>query len=386
MAIMTRFFKGLQGAIQLSQIKVRPVETDSEKNRWNQLIRTHHYLHEATLCGRQIRYVAECRGKCVALISFGTASWHLAGRDQWIGWDERQRLSRLNFVLQNSRFLIMPGVETPNLASKVLSLCQKCLPGDWLERFNQPVLLLETFVEKCYPGTSYRADNWIRLGQTRGFSRCSTQFYRLNEAPKTLWVKELRPDAAKLLSSIEMPADLAPFERKLDSDEQARVFTSKSLDSLYDVFNALPDPRRRAGRRHSLASCLSIVACGFLVGCEGLGECTDFGRELKPAQMRALRMFQNRHGHYKAPCHNTLWRVFSLIDPIEFERLIEQWCRSGDAEVPAAFALDGKTLCGSLDEEGNALHVVSAVPHDSSSFFFKRRPTTKVGKGKRQEI
>ncbi len=386
MAISTKFYKGLDGPIQLSQVRVRRVETDLEKNRWNELIREHHYLHDASLCGRQIRYVAECRGKCVALISFGTSSWHLSGRDKWIGWDERQRLSRLNFVLQNSRFLIMPEVNTSNLASKILSLCQKRLSGDWLELFNQPVLLLETFVERCYPGTSYRADNWIRLGQTRGFSRCSSKFYRLNDTPKTLWVKELRPGAAKLLSSTELPVDLAPFERKLDSDEQARVFTSKVLDSLYDVFNAVPDPRRRAGRRHSLACCLSIVACGFLVGCEGLGECTDFGRELKPAQMRALRMFKDKNGNYKAPCHNTLWRIFSLIDPLEFERLIEEWCNSGVAEIPTAFALDGKTLCGSLDEEGNALHVVSVIPHESPSFFFKRQPIIKAGKEKLQEI
>ena len=244
----------------------------------------------------------------------------------------------------------MPEVTTSNLASKVLSLCQKRLPGDWLDRFNQPNLLLEIFVERCYPGTSYRADNWIRPGETRRFSRCSSTFYRLNDAPKTLWVKELGRGAAKLLSSIEMPTDLARFERKLDSDEQARVFTSKAMDSLYDVFNALPDPRSRPGRRHSLACCLSIVAYGFPVGCEGLSECTDFGRELKPAQMRALRMFKDRKGNYKAPCHNTLWRRFSLIDPIEFERLIEQWCNSGTIKVPTAFALDSKTLCGSLDE------------------------------------
>ena len=143
MAITTSFSKGLEGSIQLSQIKVRPGETDAEKASWSQLICKHHYLHDASLCGRQIRYIAECRGKCVALISFGTYSWHLSGRDKWIGWNEAQRLSRLNFVLQNSRFLIMPGVSTPNLASKVLSLCQKRLVGDWLERFNQPILLLE---------------------------------------------------------------------------------------------------------------------------------------------------------------------------------------------------------------------------------------------------
>ena len=74
MAIMTHFFKGLHGPIQLKQIKGRPVETKDETARWNQLICKHHYLHHATLCGRQNRYIAECRGKCGALNSFGSSS------------------------------------------------------------------------------------------------------------------------------------------------------------------------------------------------------------------------------------------------------------------------------------------------------------------------
>jgi hypothetical protein len=112
----------------------------------------------------------------------------------------------------------MPGVNTPNLASKVLSLCQKRLFEDWYARYHHPVLVLETFVERCYPGTSYRADNWIRLGETRGFSRGGPDFYCRNDAPKTLWVKELYPGARQDLSSCVLPAELAPFERKLDGD------------------------------------------------------------------------------------------------------------------------------------------------------------------------
>ena len=180
-----------------------------------------------------------------------------------------------------------------------------------------------------------------------------------------------------------MPADLARFERKLDSEEQARVFTSKAMDSLYDVFNALPDPRSRLGRRHSLACCLSIVACGFLVGCEGLSECTDFGRELKPAQMRALRMFKDRKGNYKAPCHNTLWRIFSLIDPIEFERLIEQWCNSGTTEGSyCVLPWMVRRFAGALTRQGNALHVVSAIPPRMLPLFYQ---TTTNNKGREGE-
>lgn len=385
MAIMTRFSKGMEGNVRLDHIKVWPVESEQDRKRWDGFICRHHYLHDARLCGPQIRYVAECRGKCVALIGFSIASWHLGGRDRWIGWDERQRLSRLSFVVQNSRFLIMPGVNTPNLASKVLSLCQSRLPDDWMLRYSQPVLVLETFVDRCYPGTSYRADNWIRLGETQGFSRGGPGFYRANEAPKTLWVKELRPGAAALLSALALPPDLAPYERKLDGDEMARVFTAKTLESLYDVFRALPDPRRAAGRRHSLASCLSVVACGLLVGCEGLKECADFGRELKQAQLRALGTHRDRlTGKYVSPCHNTLWRICSDADPVEFERLVGEWYNSGVAKPPKAYALDGKTLCGSLDEDGNALHVVSAVSHDRTPFFCRQQRTTKAGKEKRQ--
>jgi len=375
------------GNIRLEQIKVRPIESDKEKDRWNALICEHHYLREARLCGPQIRYVAECRGKCVALASFSSAAWHLDARDRWIGWDERQRLSRLGFIAQNSRFLIMPKVNTPNLASKVLGLCQKRLQNDWMQRYGQPLLLLETFVDKCYPGTSYRADNWVRMGQTQGFSRNGPEFYRRNDAPKTLWVKELRPGAAKILAASALPPELAPHERKLDGDELARVFTCKTLESLYDVFNELPDPRRAAGRRYRLASCLSIVACGLLVGCEGLKECADFGRELKQRQLRALRTHRNRRTHtYTAPCHNTLWRICSVVDPVEFELLVGEWYNSGIGKPPKAYAMDGKTLCGSLDEEGNALHVVSAISHDRTPFFFKRRQTTRVAKVKRHVI
>ena len=386
MAIMTRFSKGMQGNIRLDQVKVWPVESEKDKEKWNRLVCRHHPLHDATLCGPQIRYVAECRGKCVALIGFSIASWHLEPRDTWIGWDERQRLSRLGFVVQNSRFLTMPDANTPNLASKVLSLCQDRLEDDWLQRHGHPILLLETFVDRCYSGTSYRADNWIRLGETKGFSRGGPGFYRTNDAPKTLWVKELRPGAAAQLSAPQLPPDLAPYERKLDGDEKARVFTCKTLETLYDVFRALDDPRRAAGRRHSQAACLTIVACGLLVGCEGLKECADFGRELKQSQLRAIGTHRDvRTGKYLAPCHNTLWRVCSKVDPIEFERLVGEWYNSGVAKPPKAYALDGKTLCGSLDEDGNALHVVSVVSHDRTPFFCRRQRTTRDGKAKRQE-
>ena len=387
MVVSERFPKGMKGRIGLHQLKAQLVTDTEDKAHWNKLIEKHHYLHNSRLCGPQLRYAVNCRGKTVALVSFSIASWHLHARDNWLGWDELQRLTRLNFIAQNSRFLIMPGVKTSNLASKSLSLCLKRLPADWQEHYNQPLLLVETFVEKCYPGTSYKADNWIRLGETRGFSRGGGQFYNKNESPKTLWVKELRPDAAEILRADVLPDEFFPYARKVESDEQARVFTQKTLESLFDVFDALEDPRNSSGRRHRLASCLSIVACGLLAGCEGLRECADFGRALKPAQKRALRIYYNRNlKEYVAPCHNTLWRIMSSVDPVEFEQLVAKWYNSPLTKPPKAYAIDGKTLCGSMDDDGNQLHVVSAVSHDRTPFFFKQRLTTKAKREKLCEI
>jgi hypothetical protein len=388
MDISIDFPKGMEGNIRLDQIEVCVVDGESEKGKWDTLVKEHHYLRDATLCGPQIRYAASCRGKTVALISFSIAAWHLSARDKWIGWDERQRLSRLGLVVQNSRFLIMPGISTPNLASRVLSLVLKRLPDDWMERHGKPVLLVETFVDKCFPGTSYRADNWKRLGETRGFSRGGPDFYRLNQAPKTLWVKELVPGAAEMLGSPSLPPEYVRHERPLESDEQARVFTSGALESLYDVFNSLSDGRRAAGRRHRLASCLAIVACGFLVGCGGLGECAELGRELKPAQMRALRMRRNpKTREFEAPCHNTLWRVMEVVDTTEFEAMVAKWHNTTDKKPPAAYALDGKTLRNSVDSNGDALHVVSVISHEGSTPFLpRRRRTTKEGRARPQEI
>ena len=383
MPIRTYFPKGTDGNIVLNQLVAWPVDDKKDQGKWNELVRKHHYLKDATLCGPRICYAVSCRGRTVALCSFSIAAWHLRGRDEWIGWDERQRLSRLSFVAQNSRFLVLPDVSTPNLASKALGLCLDRLEDDWMARYNQPLLVVETFVDKCYPGTSYRADNWTRLGETRGFSRGGAKFYRVNEAPKTLWVKELRPGAALTLSSLTLPPELARFERRLEGDEHARLATCESLGSLYELFKALPDPRYKGGRRHSMASCLAIIASGFLLGCEGLAECADYGRCLKPAQLRLIGVRRNRRtGEYAAPCHDTLWRVMSGLDTIEFERLVGLWHNGAGVKIPSAFALDGKTLCGSVDDDGNALHVVSVVSHDRTPFFCKRRRTTKDARGK----
>lgn len=389
MALKKKFSKGMKGDIRINQLKVQFVCDDTEKTQWNRWIEKYHYLGSANLCGRQLRYAITCRGKTVALLSFSAPAWHLAPRDEWLRWDEYQRLCRLDFIAQNSRFLVMPGVNTANLASKAISLSLNRLAEDWMTYYGHPLLLVETFVDKRFEGTCYQADNWIRLGETRGYSRSSENFYKENHNPKTLWVKELRSNAAETLRAASLPEELALYERELDIDQKARVFfKTDTLDSLFDAFSSLQDPRRKQGRCHSMASCLAIIACGMLAGCEGLNECAEFGRALKPSQMRALRVKYDRiRKKYLPPCHNTLWRVMSMIDPIDFERRVTHWYNSSLNGTPQAYAIDGKTLCNSFDDNGNPIHIVSAVSHDGTPFFFGRSPPiTKAMNLKRHAI
>lgn len=373
--------------IKLDKLTAWPVENDSDKAHWNKLIEEHHYLHDSTLCGPQIRYVVSLGNMAVALLSFSCAAWHLIDRDNWIGWNEEQRERRLGFIVQNSRFLILPGKEVRNLASRSLALCLNRLSGDWDVRYGHRVLIVETFTEKRYPGTSYKADNWHRIGITRGFSRDTAKFYRENNAPKTIWIKELEPGAREILRAPKLPDNLMQYEKDATPFRKSKALDCKQLRTLSDVMGAVPDPRRTAGRRYSLRGCLCVIALGFLVGCEGLSECAEVGSRLSAAQLRAVGFRPHgRERKLRAPCHNTLWRVMSMVDTIEFERLIGQWFDINIEGMPTAIALDGKTLCGSRDHKDHAQHVVSMVSHDMqhTPFFCRRQQTVKDMRARRR--
>jgi len=129
----------------------------------------------------------------VALLLFSAAAKHLKHRDQWIGWTRSQRDRRLSLVANNSRFLILPWVEAPRLASHVLSLVLRRLRQDWHSQYARPLELVETFVDTShFTGACYRAANWIELGQTTGRTR-QDRTHRLQVPPKRVWVYPLDP-------------------------------------------------------------------------------------------------------------------------------------------------------------------------------------------------
>src|SRR5207253_2535182 len=165
---------------ELSEMVVRLVRSD-EQRRYQQLMRAHHYLGYLPKIGETLWYVATWREQWLALLSFSGSALKCAVRDRWIGWTLRQHYGRLKLVVNNSRFLILPDGHLFNLGSRVLSLCQRRLPGDWEEAFGHGVVLLETFVDpQRHRGTVYRAANWMYVGNTRGYRRTHGRRHRLS--------------------------------------------------------------------------------------------------------------------------------------------------------------------------------------------------------------
>jgi hypothetical protein len=163
----------------------------SDKRLWAELVNRYHYLGYKALSGAQLRYLIRSEGRVLGCIGWSAAAWKTAPRDLFIGWTQAQREHNLEKVINNARYLILPWVKVPSLASKALAMAAKRLPEDWQTRYGYRPVLLETFVEKeRFRGTCYKAANWIHVGETKGRGR----YDQKNEASqpiKMIWLYPL---------------------------------------------------------------------------------------------------------------------------------------------------------------------------------------------------
>ena len=142
---------------------------------FNCLLQKHHYLGHRSTVGETIRYLVTDRdGHPLSCVLFGAAAWAMRPRDEYIGWNQAQRADRLQWVTNNTRFLVLPWVRVPNLASHILGLIARRLRDDWMDRYGHPISALETFVDRRFRGTCYQAANWRKLGATTGRTRNGT--------------------------------------------------------------------------------------------------------------------------------------------------------------------------------------------------------------------
>jgi hypothetical protein len=186
----------------LQPVELQIVRTKEQSRLWNGLIARYHYLGHHNLPGAQIRYLVYSKNQfLLGALGFGAAAWTLSVRDKFISWNAEQRQRFLPWVLNNARFLILPWVVVPNLASHILGCCARQLTQDFEQRYGWRPVLLETFVQEGYRGTCYRAANWKYLGPTQGRGKKGSHAVE-GKTPvplKEVWIYPLVQDFRRVL-------------------------------------------------------------------------------------------------------------------------------------------------------------------------------------------
>lgn len=346
----------------LSRVSLRLLK-EEERERFDQLLETQHYLQSARIGGRHLRYVAEVDGDWVAILTFSGAAPHLKQREKWVGWSPRQRARRLGFVINNSRFLLLVERERhPNLASKILGLALRRVAQDWQECWEQRPLVVESFVDESrFRGTCYRACGFEQVGASAGFSRDARDYYTEHGQPKALYLRELEPGARKTLCRPRLPAALLEQEANIAGPCPLKA---GELGSLYERFRALEDPRRGHGLHHRAASTLACAAVATLLGAGSYQGFEDVCKRLTEHQLRALRChYDQKTKRHIVPSDSTFYRVLRLIDPAHMEAIIARWLLEQDIAQLQRLAVDGKVLRGTGREDGKPLALLSVVTH-----------------------
>jgi len=346
----------------LDELPVRLI-APSEKRRWNQLVRKHHYLKSADLVGEQLRYVAtDSQGTWLALLGWSAPALHLKARDRSIEWSEAQREARLHFLAQNSRFVILADrQQLPNLASRALSLCLKRLSADWQKHYRHPLLMVESFVDRqLFRATAYKASGWQALGYSSGFKRVAEDFYQRHERPKELWVKALEPRAWQRLRAKQLPAHLARYEKSIPP---ACAVKTEQMHSLCERFDQVEDWRKPIGKRHRLATVMAIVALACLSGVgQGYRSVSRFAKRLTKLQRQALRCWIHPDtGQLHVPSESVFQRVLQAVPRGPVEQIALAWQNEllGPPAADEAVVIDGKEV------RGGEVMLVNAVAQPS---------------------
>jgi hypothetical protein len=321
----------------LKKLDVRLVEPQ-EQQHYQELMQAHHYLGALRKIGETLWYVATYGVEWVALLSFSAAALKIAARDQWIGWSYRQQYTRLRLLANNVRFCVLPAWNVMNVASRTLALCERRLSNDWRKAYGHPILLLETFVDERHRGTLYRAANWQYIGDTRGFRRIPGGYSTTTQSPKKIFVRCLDTRAPTLLSQSTLDTRYtgALVRPKL-------MLSAAQLRALPSFFQEVPDPRRAAGRRHTLSSVLAVAAGAYLCGArsyEGMGA---WAKELTQTARQGIRCRCQRN-HYLVPDVTVIREVLKRVDHGHLQQALERWNAQFGVD-DASLILQASELC-----------------------------------------
>jgi hypothetical protein len=196
--IDTTALTGALGGIQ--PISLQQVRRTANEPLFNSLMEQHHYLGYEQPVGEHLKYLVWAQGRPIACLAWSSAPRHLGSRDRYIGWSPAARRRNIRFIAYNTRFLILPWVRIPHLASHILGRVARTLSGDWERLYSHPVYFAETFIDPGrFRGTCYRAANWVLMGQTTGRGKASNS-HRPNRSIKEILGLPLTRRFRQLLS------------------------------------------------------------------------------------------------------------------------------------------------------------------------------------------
>lgn len=190
---------------ELGPVQLEQVRRTADEDLFNSLMEHHHYLGYEQPVGEHLKYVAWAQGRPVACLAWSSAPRHLGARDRFIGWSKEARKQNIHLIAYNTRFLILPWVQVPHLASHILGRMARTLSADWQRIYAHPIHLVETFVDPTrFQGTCYRAANWTFVGNTTGRGK-DDQTHRQNRTIKQVLALPLTPQFRRLLDALPTP-------------------------------------------------------------------------------------------------------------------------------------------------------------------------------------
>ncbi|MEW6125886.1 MAG: Druantia anti-phage system protein DruA [Acidobacteriota bacterium] len=169
---------------------------------WNEMVKEYHYLGHKVLVGRCMKYLVKTGETILGAVSFSSPAWQLEPRDAILQKLEVPLGDIRDLVINNSRFLILPNVNVPNLASTVLSVSTQKIVNDWKDYYSITPLIVETFVQpSLYNGTCYKAANWLQIGMTKGYAKAGTSYHNSQE-PKKIFIYGLSKKVRRKIHQI----------------------------------------------------------------------------------------------------------------------------------------------------------------------------------------
>ncbi len=353
-------------ALNLQEIIVRPVRP-LEEPHYQEQMQEHHYLGSLPKIGETLWYLASWHDQWVALLSFSTPAWKCAARDRWIGWDFRHQYDRLHLVTNNSRFLILPHCHASQFGlSHSVVVPEKATPrlaGDFRPSGGacwRPSWTLSASREPCI-----RQPTGSMWATPKAFARTRQGYSATAQSPKMVFLQPLQANAQSLLSqSILQPPYRTGGPKIMLKAEQMR----SSAVFLQGYPRSPPRPRTA-----TFACPLSwpLPAGAILCGMRGYQAISDWAKSLG---QKARERFDCRreNGRYLVPSLSIIRDVLIRVDPCASG---PRPCNAGTKPMASrieSLAIDGKTMCNAIDEQGHQTHIMSVVGHQSKARYTQK--------------